>query len=154
MVDALLDAVMYILHVAIGGLWAGAVLFFVYGLLPAGRSNAIAVRTLEVSLTRLRWLTRAGVVIFLVTGGHLAAARYTSETLLETTNGQLVLLMLGLWLVLTALVEIGGARLLSGVEENSVSGAIDQTQSLFHLAGACAALLLITAGLLGSGYFI
>lgn len=124
MTDALLEAIMYVIHIGYGALWTGAILFLVLGIVPAAKAGSIAPAAFGLLVSRLTWITRIGAVIFLVTGGHLAGSRYTIESLTGTGRGHLVLTMLGLWLVLTIAIEAVSARLSRGLEDGDVARTI------------------------------
>ena len=145
------DSVMQILHVLFAGLWTGSVLFVVGAVLPAASAGSISAPAMSTMTTRLAWLTRASALVFVATGGHLAGTRYTAETLFSTGRGQLVVAMLVLWLVLTALVEIGCKRLGGSDAPSNVETAVDNTRPIWLAAGVVAVLLLIDAGLLAAG---
>ena len=145
------DSIMQILHVLFAGLWTGSVLFVVGAVLPAASAGSISSTAMSTITTRLAWLTRISALVFVATGGHLAGTRYTSETLFSTGRGQLVVAMLVLWLVLTALVEIGCKRLGGSDAPANVQTAVDNTRPIFLAAGAVAVLLLVDAGLLAAG---
>jgi uncharacterized membrane protein len=147
---AVIDSVMQVLHVLFAGLWTGSVLFVVGAVLPASTAGSISAAAMETISSRLSWLTRLSAVVFVATGGHLAGTSYTAESLFGTGRGQLVVAMLVLWLVLTALVEIGCKRLGGSAAANDVDTAVDTTRPIFLAAGAVAVLLLVDAGLLAS----
>ncbi|NUE03385.1 transporter [Halorubraceae archaeon YAN] len=148
------DIVMWSLHTIFAGVWTGSILFFVGAVLPATTAGTIGRVALVSMVTKLRWLTRIGAVVFVATGGHMAGTRYTADSLFGTGRGHLVLTMLVLWFILTAVVEIGGARLESGAEDGGVDSAIEQSRPIFVIAAVLSVLLLIDAGLLASGQII
>ncbi len=152
MVMSAVDVVMWSLHTAFAGAWTGSVLFFFAAVLPAASRGSIDGPTLSAIATKLRWLTRAGVVVFVATGGHMAGTRYTFDSLLGTGRGHLVLTMLVLWFVLTALVEIGGSRIESA--DSNGQDAAAAGRPIFLVAGIVALGLLIDAGLLASGQIV
>lgn len=146
---SVVDAVMYSLHVVFAGLWTGSVLFFAGAVLPT--AGAISAPALAKLATRLSWLTRAGALVFVATGGHMAGTRYTSETLFGTGRGHLVVTMLVLWFLLAATVEVGAKRLRDGAERSGAADAAEAARPVFLLAAALALLLLVDAGLLAAG---
>lgn len=89
-------------------------------------------------------------VVQLLTGGHLAAARFEVAALTGTTTGQLVLAMVVLWLLLAGLVEIGVARLLRVLDAESVGAAGRASARVFRAAGVVAVLLLLVGGILAA----
>ena len=86
-----------------------------------------------------------------LTGGHLAGTGYTIESLTGTGRGHLVLAMLALWLVFTALVEIGRSRLVDGLQEKRVRTPAKSVTTIFRAAAVVGILLLVDAGLLSAG---
>lgn len=129
-----------LLHLVFAGFWTGGVLFVATGIIPIGGRDGVGPAALAAITTRLTTVSRVSAVIMLVTGGHIAAERYTAESLTGTTAGHAVLAMVVLWLALAALVEIGASRV------NDETG----TQA-FYAAGVVAVLLLLDAGLLLTG---
>ena len=145
------DSGMTILHVLFAGVWTGSVLFVVGAVLPEASSGSISAAAMSQITTRLAWLTRVSAVVFVATGGHLAGTGYTAETLFSTARGQLVVAMLVLWLVLTALVEIGCKRLGGSDASSNVHEAVENTRPIWLAAAGVAILLLVDAGLLTAG---
>ena len=148
---AVIDSVMQVVHVLFAGLWTGSVLFVVGAVLPASTAGSISAAAMETVSSRLSWLTRISAVVFVATGGHLAGTGYTAESLFSTGRGQLVVVMLVLWFVLTGLVEIGCKRLGGSAAAADVDTAVESTRPIFLAAGVVAVLLLVDAGLLAAG---
>ncbi|WP_049984890.1 CopD family protein [Halobellus rufus] len=146
-----LDTVMVTLHVLVGALWVGSVVFVAGAILPAAAEGALDAAPLEAIADRLVYLSRGASVVMFLTGGHLAGTRYTVETLTASGRGHLVLAMLALWLVLTALVEIGRSRLVDGLQEKRVRTPVAESATFFRAAAVVGILLLVDAGLLASG---
>jgi len=145
---ALVETVTSTVHLLVGALWVGAVVFFALAVLPraaAGDLNAAPLGALVGSLTT--W-TRAAAVLMLLTGGHLAGTRYTVASLTGSTRGYLVLAMVVLWLGLAALVEIGASRVRDGVERRKVREPARNAVTPFRLAALVGLLLLVDAGVL------
>ncbi|ELZ84228.1 transporter [Haloferax larsenii] len=147
---ALIDTVMATVHMLVGGLWMGSVLFFAVGVLPTARAGNIRAAAFESVISRLTMGSRVGALLMFVTGGHLAGTRYTVETLLGSSRGHLVLGMLGLWLVVTGLVEIGGSKAKSGLAEKKVRTPAEDAAPFYLGAAFVAVALLVIAGLLVS----
>lgn len=101
---------MVVLHLLFAGVWAGAVVFTTYGVLPTVGAGGTDPAALSSLLDRLRTVSRASAVALLLTGGAMAGEGYGGGRLFGTVDGWLVLGMLGLWVVLAALVEVGTAR--------------------------------------------
>ncbi|SDY29578.1 CopD family protein [Halobellus clavatus] len=146
-----LDTVMRTLHTVVGGLWVGSVVFVAGAVLPSAVDGAIDAAPLETIADRLVYLSRGASVVMLLTGGHLAGTGYTVGSLTGSSRGHLVLAMLVLWLVFTALVEIGRSRLVDGLQEKRVRTPAAEVTTLFRVAAVVGLLLLVDAGLLSSG---
>jgi hypothetical protein len=128
-----------LIHFFVAALWTGSVLFFGFFVLPTSGPTLSGAL-----LNRFVMMSRASAIVMLLTGGHMAAASYTQESLLNSGRGHAVLAMLALWLVLMGLVEVGNAR----VEDGTVSASASR---FFQGAAIVAALLLVDAGLLLTG---
>jgi uncharacterized membrane protein len=143
------DTVVYTLHTAFAALWAGSVLFVVAAVHPLAMDGDIAPDAYGSVVTKLQWVTRASALVLFVTGGHMAGTGYGLGDLTGSTGGYLVLTMLGLWLVLTATVEVGSARVLRGVDGRKIREPAREARPLFLAAVVVAVGLLVVAGLLG-----
>ncbi|RLM94870.1 MULTISPECIES: CopD family protein [Halobellus] len=146
-----IDTVMTTLHVLVGALWVGSVVFVAGAILPAAVEGALDAAPLEKIADRLVYLSRGASVVMFLTGGHLAGTGYTIESLTGTGRGHLVLAMLALWLVFTALVEIGRSRLVDGLQEKRVRTPAKSVTTIFRAAAVVGVLLLVDAGLLSAG---
>lgn len=145
------DTLMTTLHVLVGALWVGSVVFVAGVILPAATGGALDAGPLETIADRLVYLSRGASVVMLLTGGHLAGTGYTIGSLTGTSRGHLVLAMLVLWLVFAALVEIGRSRLVDGLQEKRVRAPASAATGVFRAAALVGVLLLVDAGLLSSG---
>ncbi|MFB6251876.1 MAG: CopD family protein [Halobellus sp.] len=146
-----LDTVMRTLHTVVGALWVGSVVFVALAILPRAVDGALDAAPLETIADQLVYLSRGSSVVMLLTGGHLAGTGYTISSLTGSSRGHLVLAMLVLWLVFTALVEIGRSRLVDGLQEKRVRTPATEVTTLFRVASVVGLLLLVDAGLLSSG---
>lgn len=151
MVDAALLTTS-VLHLLFAGLWTGAVVFVTWALLPLARRGEIQPGPVRATVGNLRTLSRASALVLLLTGGHMAGAGYTTESLTGTTSGNLVLAMVALWFVLIALVEVGGGRLLGGLDEGKLREPARNATRLFQAAALVSLLLLVVAGALAGGF--
>ncbi|MFB6142512.1 MAG: transporter [Halorientalis sp.] len=140
-----------VVHLLFAALWTGSVVFMTYGVLPIARSGDIESDPFAHVTSRLLTLSRVSAVVLFLTGGHLAAARYTVDSLTGSTGGYLVLAMLGLWLALAALVEVGTSRISSGLAERKLREPAQRGWPFFVAASVAALLLLVVAGLLLAG---
>ncbi|RQH03324.1 CopD family protein [Natrarchaeobius oligotrophus] len=134
-------------HLVFAAIWAGSVFYVAFVVLPLARDGAFnTTKPLEVISGKLTTISRVSALVLLLTGGHLAGTRYTSESLIETTNGQLVLVMVALWLLLAALVEIGSKRLESGLNGKKLREPAADALGLYRTAAVVAVSLLVVAG--------
>lgn len=153
------DAAMRITHLIVGSAWVGSVLFVTLGVLPFARAGELNAAPLERILGRLTTVSRGSSVVMLLTGGHLAAQGYTfgggtGFDLFGSTQGHLVLGMILLWLVLTALVEIGASRMTDGFVEKKVRSPAREHGRWFQVATVVGLLLLLDAGLITTGVLL
>lgn len=138
-------------HLVFAAIWAGTVCYVAFVVVPLARDGAFnTTEPLERFSGSLKTISRVSSIVLLVTGGHLAGVGYTAEGLFETTNGQLVLAMTGLWLVLTALVEVAAARFERGIDAKKIREPAHRTLSLFRAAAVVALALLLVAGALSA----
>ncbi|MDY7081793.1 MAG: hypothetical protein SXQ77_05155, partial [Halobacteria archaeon] len=72
---------------------------------------------LDIIADRFSKLSMGSSGILFLTGGHLAGTRYTFETLTGTTDGHLVLGMLGLWFMMTGILHVGSSKLDDGTQK-------------------------------------
>ena len=144
------EVTFYALHSIFAGLWAGSVVFMALAVIPVARDGDIGVEAFQSVATTLVRLSRASALILLLTGSHMAAVRYTSESLTGTTGGYLVIAMVVLWLVLIATVEIGTSKLRSGTGRDKIREPAREARPFYLVASVTAVLLLVIAGLLSA----
>ena len=144
---AIFDTVVITLHLVVAGVWTGSVIFATVAVLPTVRDGSATIESLERITTSLKRITRGSSLLLLGTGGHLAGTFYPVATLTGSTRGHLVLAMVVLWLVLTALVEVGGTKLADNVEPAAARAA----RPYLVAASVTAVVLLVNGGLLASG---
>lgn len=144
------DTAMYTVHTAFAALWAGSVLFVVAAVMPLAVDGEISPAAFGGVVSKLRWITRISALLTFVTGGHLAGTLYTVGTLTGTTSGYLVLTMLGLWLGLAAVIEIGSAKAARGVENDKIREPARNARPFYRVGALFAVGLLVSAGLLGT----
>ncbi|MFC3960144.1 copper resistance protein CopD [Halovivax cerinus] len=138
-------------HLLVAAIWAGSVCFVALSVVPAARDGVFTTTDpLTTLLGTLKRVSRASSVLLLLTGGHMAGRIYTSETLVSTVNGQLVLLMTALWLVLTILVEVAAKRFETGLDAKQLRGPARETLGLFRAAAVVSLALLVVAGAISS----
>ncbi|WP_226004286.1 copper resistance protein CopD [Natrinema salinisoli] len=139
------------IHLVVAALWAGSVCFVAAVVLPLVRDGAFnTTHPLEVISEKLTTVSRVSSLLLLLTGGHLAGTGYTTGTLVGSTNGRLVLAMVALWLVLTALVEIGTKRFETGLAGKKIREPARDALPVFRAAAVVAIGLLVVAGLLSA----
>ncbi|WP_323191662.1 CopD family protein [Halostella sp. PRR32] len=148
---SLVDAAIRTTHLLFAALWVGSVLFVTLAVLPAARDGHFNADPLERLVGSLKTISRVSAVLLFVTGGHMAAQGYPGKSLLETTNGNLVLAMLALWLVLAGLIEVGSSKLTADLKMKKVRAPARENIGLFRAAAVVGVLLLVDAGLITSG---
>ena len=142
------DVVAYAVHLLFAGLWTGSVLFVAYAVLPAARDGELSAGLLDRFAGKLTTVSRASAALLFLTGGHLAAQRYTVDSLTGSLAGYNVLAMLALWFVLAGLVEVGTSKLTDGTGRDKVREPAAAARPFLLGASATAVLLLFNAGLL------
>lgn len=139
-----------VLHVLVGAIWVGAIVFVVTSVLPTARDGDLNPQQLAGLTSQLRRTSRIAAVLILATGGHLAGTRYTADSLTGTGDGHLVLTMAVLWLVVTGLVEAGTGRVLAGTDEEKVREPARHATRLLQVAALGGAGILVVAALIGT----
>ncbi|APW97426.1 copper resistance protein CopD [Halobiforma lacisalsi AJ5] len=135
------------IHLTFASIWAGSVFYVAFVVLPLARDGEFNTTSpLETISGKLTTISRTSALVLLLTGGHLAGNRYTSESLFSSTNGQLVLLMVVLWLALTGLVEVGSKRFESGLNGKKLREPARDALGLYRAAAVVAIALLLVAG--------
>lgn len=138
----------YVLHALFAGLWVGAVAFATWKVIPPAREGEATTDLLAAVAGGLSTLTRVGAVFFLATGGYMALAVYGTAGLFEPPRGHLVLAMVGLWVVMTGLVEVGTGRITDATDENKVRTGAREADPFLKAATAVGVLLLLIGGYL------
>lgn len=136
----------YAIHLIFAGLWSGSVLFVSYTVVPMAMHGDLRPGPLAAIAGKLTTISRVSAVLLLLTGGHLAGARYTTESLTGSTAGRLVVAMVVLWLALGGLVEVGTSKLRDGTERNKVREPAAAARPFLLAASLVAVLLLANAG--------
>ncbi|MFQ3293675.1 MAG: putative membrane protein [Halobacteriales archaeon] len=136
-------------HLLVAAGWTGSVGFVTLAVLPLARKGGLNATPLERMIDRLRFTSRLGAVLMLLSGGYLAGEEFTIERLTETGEGHLVIAMIVLWFLLTALVEIGAGRILEDVQQKKVRAPTKQYRRWFEAATVVAALLFVDAAMFG-----
>lgn len=145
-----INVLFYALHAVFAGVWAGAVVFLALVVLPLAREGELGVKPLAVTTGKLTTISRVSAVVLFVTGSHMAALRHTADTLTGRLNGQLVIAMIVLWLVLIATVEIGAKKIRTGTDDEKIREPARESRPFFLVATLAAVLLLVTSGLITS----
>jgi uncharacterized membrane protein len=143
---------MWSVHVGFAVLWTGSVLFVALALVPPATRGDVGSDALTAVIGRLRWITRIAALAFLATGGHMAGTLYTVDSLVGTGRGHLVLTMLGLWFLITGLVEVASGKLLDGLETGKLREPARDAKPFFYGAAGLSVGLVLTAGLLANPF--
>lgn len=140
----------YVLHSLFAGLWTGSILFATYAILPLAREGDLNAKPLRSVAGKIKTVSRTSALLLFVTGSHMAATRYTSETLTGSDGGYLVVTMLTLWFLLIGVVEVGAGKLSAGSGRDKVREPARDSRRFFLLASLLSVLLLAVAGLLSA----
>jgi uncharacterized membrane protein len=144
---SVLDVAMTI-HTVFAALWTGGTLVVAGAVVPAARNEMLGREGLALIARRFWYLTVASIFLLLFSGGHLAGTLYTAETLQTTGRGNLVLAMVGLWLVLAVILFFGFRRLTGGPPEKTAVATATNARPWFLGASVVSIALLVVAGLL------
>ncbi|MFC4247257.1 copper resistance protein CopD [Natribaculum luteum] len=148
-----------ITHLVFAAIWAGSVFYVALVVLPLARDGVFnSTKPLEVVSSKLTTISRVSAAVLFLTGGHLAGRLYTiggeGQGLFTSINGQLVLLMVVLWLALAGLVEIGAKRFESGLNGKKLREPARDALPVFRVAAVVAVGLLVVGGLITTGAFV
>ncbi len=138
----------YVFHTLFAGLWVGAVVLTAWKVLPLAKDGDVNPELLGAVTSGVSLITRIGALVFIATGGHMAATVYGAEGLFTPPRGHVVLTMLGLWFVMTGLVEVGGSKIRSALEDGKVRTAARDAGILYNAAAALGFVLLVLGGYL------
>ena len=145
-----IEVAAWVTHSVFAGLWTGSVLFLTFAVLPLARDGTMKAGPLASITGKLTTVSRVSALLLLITGGHMAAQRYTSETLVETQAGWLVLSMVALWFLLMAVVEVGSKKVTAGTDQGKLREPARNARPFFLAASVLALLLLVNAGLISA----
>jgi uncharacterized membrane protein len=135
-------------HTIFAALWTGGTLLVAGAVIPAARSELLNREALTLITRRFAYLSAASVLLMLFSGGHLAGTLYTVETLQSTGRGNLVMTMVGLWLVLAIVLFFGFRRLTNIPSEKSAAVPATKARPWFLVGSVVSIALLVVAGLL------
>ncbi|MFC4551022.1 MULTISPECIES: CopD family protein [Halorussus] len=113
---------------------------------PAARDGRLGSSALVGLTERFARFSQVAPLVMLVTGGYMASLTFISDSLLKTTRGQLVLTMVGLWVVLSALTNVASRRLTADVESVGAERSARGASTAFSAAAAVALALLLVGG--------
>jgi len=147
------DAAIFATHLVFAGLWSGTVLFVSYAVIPTALNGDLRPDALRSMTGKLRVVSRASALLLLITGGHLAATRYTTASLTATSRGHLVVTMVVLWFLLGGLVEVGASKLTDGLAQQKVRTPAADARPFLLAASLVAVLLLVDAGAIVGLYY-
>lgn len=152
---SLVDTVAVAVHLAFAAVWVGGVVFFTVAVLPLARSGSLNAGPVAAILDRTTTVSRISSVVMLLTGGHLAAAYSGLEFSGIGTSARwtFVLVMIALWFVLAALVEIGASRMQDGLEQKKVRAPARNHRAFFLAASVVGVLLFLDAAVLSTGTY-
>jgi uncharacterized membrane protein len=150
-----LDTVATVLHVLVGGLWIGSVVFVALAVLPLGRDADVDAEPLATVVGRLLTLSRVGALLMLATGGHVLyhvtlGGEFSTEPLTSSGHGHLIVTMVVLWLGVIATVEIGGSKLSAGLDAGKLREPTRRALPWFRAAAVLGIGVLTVGGLLAA----
>jgi hypothetical protein len=145
---SLLYTVFNAVHLLFAGLWAGATVFFAWRVRPLVANGDIGVQPTMALSSGLRWLTRISAVVFVVTGGHMAATQYGAGALFASARGHIVVTMLVFWLVATGLLEMGLGKMETELGEGRIQTAGREVRVPVVTASVFLTVLLLLGGYL------
>lgn len=137
---AILETIIRTTHVFAGGLLAGSVVFFTWATLQNASTSGLDPAGIAGLADQLTNVSRFCAVLLLISGGYMAM---TANFGANPTYDGLLGLMILLWLVVTALVEVGNSKLQDGA-------GVDAVRTHYLVAALSGALLLVDAGLVAS----
>ncbi|GAA0221314.1 hypothetical protein GCM10009000_040330 [Halobacterium noricense] len=140
----------YVFHTLFAGLWVGAVVLTAWKVIPLARDGDASPELLDSVVSGVSTITRVGALVFVATGGHMAATVYGAEGLFAPPRGHVVLTMLTLWLVMTGLVEVGGSKVRSALEQRKVRTAARDAGTFYNAAAVVGFVLLVLGGYLAA----
>ena len=144
-------AVARIIHLIFAAIWAGSVCYVAFVVLPLARDGAFTTTEPLTALSgKLTTISRVSALVLLLTGGHLAGTRYTADSLVGTINGQLVLVMVALWLVFAGLVEVGARRFEGGLHAKKLREPAAKALPYYRAAAIVGLALLVVSGAITS----
>lgn len=146
---SILTTLAYAAHGIGAGVWVGAVALVAWRVVPLAADGELEPPTLTAAADGLSWLTRTNALLMPATGLWMAWVSYDRLAgLLVPPRGHTVLLMILLWLVMSAMVEVGAARIRRAADEGKVRTAGRASRRV--LWGAT----LVGATLLGLGGYL
>ena len=145
---ALIDTAFGMLHVLFAGIWSGTTVFYAWRIHPLLSEGEIDATSAMSITTGLRWLTRIGAVVFVVTGGHMAGTGYGDGRLFSDPMGHAVLGMLTLWLVVTGLLEMAIGKMQPHLGDGRIQTAGRETETFIKVAATFSVVLLLLGGYL------
>jgi len=151
-----LDSVATVVHVLVGGLWIGGVVFVALAVLPLGRDADVDPQPLETVVDRLLTLSRFAAVVMLASGAHVLyhvtlGGEVSTEPLTSSGRGHLILTMVVLWLGVTAMVEIGASKLFDGLDAGKLREPTRAALPWFRAAAVLGIGVLTVGGMLSAG---
>lgn len=146
MATVTLSVAMRIVHLMTAGVWAGWTVFMATLVVPAARDGRFDPETLTWLTGRFSLLSTVAPLVVFLTGMYMVGEGYATDTLLTSARGQLVLTMIGLWIVLSALTNLSSRRLIDRTEAIGAREAARNGWTSFALSGVVALGLLSVGG--------
>lgn len=135
------DTIARTVHVFAGGLLAGSIVFFTWAAIQTTNDGILGRMAVAGLAKHLTAISRFCAILLVLSGGYMAMdAPFGSDPTYDGLVGAMILL----WLVISALVEIGYSKLRGEAAFHDVS-------TYYLLAAVSGVILLIDGGLL-AGY--
>lgn len=137
---AVIDTVARTVHVFAGGLLAGSVVFFTWAVVQTSSDGTLGKLAATGLANHLTTISRFCAVLLLLSGGYMVMdAPFGSDPTYDGLVGAMILL----WLVITALVEVGASKL-------GEAASFTDVRTYYVLAALSGLLLLVDGGILAS----
>lgn len=143
---ATLYTLMEILHLMIAGVWAGWTVFMAVLVVPAARDDRLDAGALVRLTHGFARISQVSPFVMLLTGGYMLSQGFITGSPLNSSQGRLVVTMVGLWVVLSVSSNVASRRLLAGIESLGVEHSARTVSTMFTVAGVAALALLFVGG--------
>lgn len=138
--------VMRMVHQVIAGVWVGATVFMAVLFIPIVRNDHISADGVIWTTNWFGRFSKFAPILMVLTGLYMLSQRYATEALFASVHGVLIVTMILLWIVLSALTNVGSHRLSSRSGTGDVATAAGDVSLIFYGAGVVSLALLCIGG--------